>query len=77
MGLPDKPSTTGYFTPQHGYTDLKIKTHNYSGAPTPFVGKQMSPKEFFEDPRNREHQKEFVKKGGKKLFHMVKNRFSN
>jgi len=76
MGLPNKPSNSGYFTPQHGYSDITVKTHNYSGAPTPFVGKQMSAKEFFEDPTNRENQKELVKKGGKKLFHMFKNKFN-
>lgn len=74
MHLPDKPSDTGYFSPQHGYTDIKVKPHSYSGAPTPFVGKQTSSKEFFGNPTNREHQKEFVKKGGKKLFHMIKNK---
>lgn len=75
MHLPDKPSHTGYFSPQHGYSDIKAKPHSYSGAPTPFIGKQTSPKEFLENAKNREHQKELAKKGGKKLFHMLKNKF--
>lgn len=74
MHLPDNPSDTGYFSPQYGYSDIKVKPHNYSGAPTPFIGKQTSPKEFLENATNREYQKEFVKKGGKKIFHMMKNK---
>lgn len=77
MHLPEIPHDTGYFSPQQGYTDIKVKTHNYSGAPTPFIGKQMSPKKFFEDHTNKEQLKKLFKKGSKKLFHMVKNKFLN
>lgn len=72
MGLPQQPSETGYFPPQHGY-DPKVKTHKYDGKPTPIKAEQGKASEFFANHTDKEHQKKYAKEGGKRLFKFLLN----
>lgn len=77
MNIPEKPSEMRFFGPQYGYSDIKIHTQKYSGKPTPLSGQQSSAGDFIASHTDKKHQKEFVKKGGKKLFGFIKNNVFN
>lgn len=75
MSIPETPSETGFFKPQQGYGDIKVKTHKYSDDPTPISPDQGKASEFFHNQTDKEHQKKYAKEGGKKLFHFLLNTF--
>lgn len=69
--IPDQPSSTSTFPPQHGYADIDVKTHSYSDKPTPLKSDQSKFSEFIADKTNKEHQKKYAKEGGKRLFNFL------
>ncbi|ODV77371.1 uncharacterized protein CANTADRAFT_55771 [Suhomyces tanzawaensis NRRL Y-17324] len=77
MSIPEQPSDTSIFKPQHGYADLDHKTHEYSGDPTPFKPQQNKAADFFHDKTDKEHQKKYAKEGGKRLFGILQRILCN
>lgn len=77
MSIPETPSDTGYFKPQHGYETINVKTHKYSGDPTPISPHQGKAAEFFQNQTDKDHQKKYAKEGGKRLFNFLVKSFCN
>lgn len=72
MLLPELPSKKDeFFAPQFGYKDIKVKTQKYSDKPTPIKAEQNAALGFIANHTDKKHQKEYAKKGGKRLIHFL------
>ncbi|KAI5966243.1 uncharacterized protein KGF55_000552 [Candida pseudojiufengensis] len=72
VDIPQEPKDTGFFKPQHGYSDINIKTQSYSNKPTPIKAHNNTASGFISEHTDSAHAKEYGKKGGKKLFDILK-----
>ncbi|CUM66263.1 uncharacterized protein PRCAT00003924001 [Priceomyces carsonii] len=61
MSIPETPSEKGFFSPQHGYSDLKIKTQKYSDKPTPIFAEQGKVNDFIASHSDKSHKKKYAK----------------
>lgn len=68
MSIPAVPSEKGFFNAQEGYSNVKIKTQKYHDEPTPLYAQQGAASDFMASHMDKQHQKDYVKKGGKMLF---------
>lgn len=73
--IPETPADKDYFAPQHGYNDIEVKTQEYGDEPTPLPAHKGKVNEFVSEKTDRDHQKKYAKKAGKKLFHILLRQF--
>lgn len=73
MSIPEEPSERGFFKPQEGYANVKVKTHKYLDKPTPLNPSQGVAGDFIATQTDKEHQKDYAKRGGKMLFGFLIN----
>lgn len=71
MGIPEEPSNQDFLEPQYGYKDIDVKTQKYSDDPTPLSAEQGAASAFVSKHTDKEHQKKYAKKAGKKVFNIL------